>query len=290
MPRPLRLIVPGAIYHITARGNNGEAIFHASEDHRAYLHLLARIRQTTPLRIYAYVLMTNHVHLVVSTPGANLSPALQWMHGNYASSLNHLRGRSGHLFGGRFLSYMGDTDEYLLEVTRYVHLNPVRAGLARQPDEYRWSSYRAYLGQEEDGTLVDARPVLEMMAADPQRARAAYASFVGAFLPQERERLVGGPTDNVRKSAQRVMELMNLHAYEFRNGLRAAESRGVALYLAREVTAMSYPELGSLLGLKASTVGNAIASVRSRSATDPGLRRTLETLRAEFSVDPTPQR
>jgi putative transposase len=177
MPRPPRHNVAGAVYHITARGNNFEAIFFDDADRYVYLRMLAAALRRFSLRLYAYVLMTNHVHLLMQTLHPNVSAAIHQLHGTYAKFINRRHGRWGHVFGQRFFSEIITDDAHLLGLSRYIPRNPVRAGLVEDPAAYPWSSYQFYVGLTEN-SLVDVAPVLEMIARDPTKAQAEFVKFV----------------------------------------------------------------------------------------------------------------
>ena len=180
MGRPLPPVFAGAAYHITARGNNGENIFTDDYDRYAYLALLTRAIRLMKIRLFAYSFMTTHVHLVCQTMEANVSATIRRLHGSYAFSFNRRCGRHGHLFEARFGSRLIEDDAYLLEATRYTHLNPVRGGLVDNPEDHVWSSYRCYISPEGQAkqTLVDVSPVLQLFGEDPQARRLAYERFV----------------------------------------------------------------------------------------------------------------
>lgn len=186
MPRPPRPNAAGTTYHITARGNNRERIFSDRTDRYVYLSLLAKTKRVMALRVFAYVLMTNHVHLVLQTTAPNISAAIHRLHGPYASYFNRRHGRSGHLFGRRFYSEMLADDPHLLQVTSYLHVNPVRAGLVADAAEYPWSSYRCYVGSDSGGSLIDTHPLLELISHDLASGRRAYAKFVEEIARQAR--------------------------------------------------------------------------------------------------------
>lgn len=185
MPRPLRLAFENGIYHVTARGNNGECIFLDDYDRYAFLALMARIGRLQVVHILAYGLMTNHLHLVIQTPMANISATMHRLNGPYAYTFNRRHGRKGHLFERRFYSKIIHNDVQLLETTRYIHLNPVEAGLVKAPQEYPWTSYRFYI-QEMSQSLVDPRPVLELLSRDAAASRKAYVCLVNAQIAAKR--------------------------------------------------------------------------------------------------------
>ena len=174
MARPLRLDLPGAFWHITSRGNERKNIFRSDADRRLFLELLGRVSRRYGWIIHTYVLMSNHYHLVFETPRATLSRGMQWLNGVYSQRFNKRHNRVGHLFQGRFQSFLIEADQYLNEVLRYVVLNPVRAGMVARPEDYRWSSYRAIAGYEPSPDWLATGSVLGRIHTDPERARQMY--------------------------------------------------------------------------------------------------------------------
>lgn len=146
MARPLRVEYPGAFYHVINRGNAGDAVFKSIRDREKFLEYLGKAAERFSIRIHTYCLMTNHYHLLVETPDPNLSRSIQWINVSYATYFNRKRDRRGHLFQGRFTSILIDADEYLKHLSRYIHLNPVRAKMVDRPSDYLWSSYPAFTG------------------------------------------------------------------------------------------------------------------------------------------------
>ena len=147
MARSLRIEYPGAFYHVINRGNAREKVFVSDRDREKFLEYLHAASDRFSLIVHTYCLMDNHYHLLVETPEANISKAIQWLNVSYAVYFNKKRGRSGHLFQGRFKAYVIDADEYLHALSRYIHLNPVRATLVDKPGMYPWSSYNALAGR-----------------------------------------------------------------------------------------------------------------------------------------------
>jgi len=146
MPRPPRLEFPGALYHVTARGNERRAIFRDDHDRRHYLDRLASYRARFGFRILAFCLMTNHLHLAIRTGSVRLSRIMAGLHSTYAEWFNKRHERVGHLFQGRYKASLVQEDRYLLTLLRYIHLNPVLAGMVAKSADYRWSSDRMLRG------------------------------------------------------------------------------------------------------------------------------------------------
>ncbi len=147
MSRPLRIEFPGALYHVTARGNRREAIYEDDKDRRLFLDGLGDVVDRFNWLCHAHCLMTNHYHLVVETPDGNLAKGMRQLNGVYTQTINRRHGRSGHVFQGRYTAVLVDADAHLLELARYVVLNPVRAGMVGDPGKWKWSSYRATAGK-----------------------------------------------------------------------------------------------------------------------------------------------
>jgi putative transposase len=145
MSRPLRIKFTGAWYHVMNRGRRSESIFLDKKDYLLFLDLLKEIRELWNVNIVAYCLMTNHYHLLIQTPDANISRAMRHLNSVYTQRFNKRHGFDGTLFRGRFKSVLVCDDSHLLELARYIHKNPVKASMVNQMADYRWSSYKGYL-------------------------------------------------------------------------------------------------------------------------------------------------
>jgi len=178
MARPLRIAFPNAVYHVTSRGNERRAIFRTIGDRVMFLKLLAEATKRFGWSISAWVLMTNHFHLVIKTPEPNLSQGMQWLNGSYAIWFNSKHKRWGHLFGSRFNAVLVESEAYFTRLLRYVVLNPVRAGMVARPEAYRWSSYSATVGLEKAPDWFDVDAALTPFEEDPAIARVFYGDFV----------------------------------------------------------------------------------------------------------------
>jgi REP element-mobilizing transposase RayT len=156
MARPLRIEFPGAVYHVTSRGNARAAIYADDTDRQTFLALLTQVVQRYHWLCHAYCLMDNHYHLVLETPEGNLAPGMRQVNGLYTQGYNRRHGRVGHVLQGRYKALHIERDSYLLTVCRYVVLNPVRTGMVRTAQDYDWSSYRATAGEAEARRVVHA--------------------------------------------------------------------------------------------------------------------------------------
>ncbi|OGP99623.1 MAG: hypothetical protein A2026_02525 [Deltaproteobacteria bacterium RBG_19FT_COMBO_46_12] len=178
MARPLRLEYPGAFYHVLNRGNNLEYLFRNERDREKFLALLGKAKDRFSLVIHTYCLMDNHYHLLLETKEPNLSQAIQWLNVSYATYFNRRYRRPGHLFQGRFKAILIEADEYLRPLSRYIHLNPVRAKLVPTPDLYFWSSYRALIGKTRIPRLLEVDWLLTNFSEKRKEAMRRYKAFV----------------------------------------------------------------------------------------------------------------
>ncbi|HEV8657450.1 MAG TPA: transposase [Thermoanaerobaculia bacterium] len=186
MSRPLRLEYPGALFHVTHRGNEKRRIFFDDRDRRHFLELLGDTVRRFGWIVTAYALMPNHYHAVIELTDTTLSRGMQWLNGAYARWVNRRHDRVGHLFQGRFKSFLIEKESYFLEVQRYVVLNPVRAKIVERPDDYEWSSYRATIGHCERPSWLAADNVLLEFGPGRILARARYERFVDEGLTSSR--------------------------------------------------------------------------------------------------------
>jgi len=178
MARPLRLEYENAVYHITSRGNARASIFLDKDDRARFLDTLADVVDRYGWICHAYCLMTNHYHLLIETPNADLSHGMQLLNGVYTQWFNRRHDRVGHLLQGRFKAILVEKESYLLELARYVVLNPVRAKMVRSVRDWPWSSYRATAGQTEVPEFLAVDWVLSQFDSDRERAVRAYRRFV----------------------------------------------------------------------------------------------------------------
>ena len=209
MARKLRIVFEGAIYHVTVRGNGRQDIFRDDGDRGRFLDQLSEQAGKHGVRLYLYCLMNNHVHLLVETPQANISRFMQSLMTAYTMYFNKRHRRVGHLLQGRFGGKPVEGDEYLLKLSRYVHLNPVHVGeIERSPlkeqvrylRSYRWSSYPAYAGRARAIEGLEMGPVLSQLPGQKGRRPSAYRKFVESGLAEtdeEVQELVKGASEGI---------------------------------------------------------------------------------------------
>ena len=177
MSRPLRIEYPDAWYHIMNRGERYKAIFEDRKDYSIFLDLLPETVEIFHINISAFCLMQNHYHLLIQTPEANISRSMRHIDGVYTQRFNKLHGYDGHLFRGRYKSIMIDADSYLLQVMRYIHRNPITAGVTKNLN-YTWSSHKAYLSEAKKWNWVSREKILNMLSGNKAVQKTVYREFV----------------------------------------------------------------------------------------------------------------
>jgi len=187
MARPLRIEYPDAYYHVTSRGNEQKDVFKSNRDRDKFLEYLASATERYGAVVHAYCLMSNHFHLLLETPEGNLSQIMRHINGAYTTYFNIKRKRAGHLFQGRYKAILIEADDYLSELSRYIHLNPVRVGIVEKPEQYQWSSYRSYIGQSKPPEWLNTGFILGCFAQKTTDAQNKYRIFVEDRLGEEYE-------------------------------------------------------------------------------------------------------
>jgi putative transposase len=185
MARPLRIEYDGAVYHITSRGNEKKPIFRNEEDRENFLKTLNDVNNRYNWLCHAYCLMNNHYHLIIETLDGNLSQGMRQLNGVYTQNFNKRHHRIGHIFQGRYKAILIQKESHLLEVCRYVVLNPVRAKAVKKPEEWKWSSYRATAKLEKPSACLTTDWVLEQFGSKKGLARKKYRAFVEAGMGRE---------------------------------------------------------------------------------------------------------
>lgn len=185
MARPLRIEYDGAIYHVTSRGNAKKPIFKDDKDRLAFLDILQQVNHRYNWHCHAYCLMKNHYHLVIETPDGNLSKGMRQFNGVYTQAFNRRHKRVGHIFQGRYKAILIQKESHLLEVCRYVVLNPVRAKIVEQAAQWKWSSYRPTAGRGKSHPCLQTDWLLGQFGKKRREAEKKYREFVKAGMGEE---------------------------------------------------------------------------------------------------------
>jgi REP element-mobilizing transposase RayT len=185
MARPLRIEFDGGYYHVTSRGDERKEIFRTVADRQRFLEYLSSATTRYGAVIHCYCMMGNHYHLFLQTPHGNLSQIMRHINGAYTTYYNVKRHHAGHLFQGRYKAIVVEADQYALELSRYIHLNPVRAGMVASPEDYRWSSYSSYVGIEQPSPWLDFKFVLELLGTDSSDRQQRYREFIEDLIGKE---------------------------------------------------------------------------------------------------------
>lgn len=313
MARKPRIELPGALYHVIARGNNGQDIFNTKEDYLYYLDRLHIVKKRYGFYLFGFCLMSNHIHLLIQTNEIPLSRIMRALQTSYARFFNRNNNRVGHLFQNRYKAILCDIDTYLLELVRYIHLNPVRAGLVEYPQIYPWSSHRNYIGSSPAG-IVDLDLVIGMFGSTPEKAVSRFNEFV-------LERLGDGQQKHLYKTndqrflgdndfmdavslkfddvAQNKLELRQLARVDLKDILTAvarqfkldeldmvsairsrkvAFARHILIYISREEFYFSGKEVAKFLKRDDSSISFAIRKVRERMTENLTLKAMIDEI------------
>ncbi len=308
MARQLRIEYPDACYHVTARGNERKDVFTNERDREKFLSYLESAVVRYGAVIHAYCLMNNHYHLLLGTPCGNLSQVMQHINGAYTNNFNAKRKRSGHLFQGRYKAILVEADAYAMELSRYIHLNPVRAGISVAPEEYRWSSYRDYVGLRESPAWLSTEFILGLVGIAIEDAQTQYRQFVDCLSDEsEQESPLAGvratmilgredfvaeiqarhiavkqPDRNVpalRQLADRpaIDRIINAAIGEFGEDEHLAKK--AAIYLSHRHSGARLREIGERFGVKESAVSQASRRFQRELDTDKELAKMVERLK-----------
>lgn len=213
MARPLRIEFPGAVYHVTSRGNARADIFDDDSDRQRFLSILGQVVKRFNWLCHAYCLMGNHYHLLIETPEGNLSAGMRQLNGVYTQAYNRAHHKDGHIFKGRFKAILVEKESHLRELCRYIVLNPVRAAMAERPEQYAWSSYLPTLGKAAVPAFLTTEWLLGNFSATVPEARRLYRQFVqeGMSLPEAPwEKLTGQVLLGTETFVQKVKALVGV--------------------------------------------------------------------------------
>lgn len=277
MSRQLRIQFPGALYHVTSRGDGRETIYVDDRDRIAFLDVLALTCERFNWACHSYCLMSNHYHLLVETPDANLSLGMRQLNGMYTQRFNRRHTRVGHVFQGRYHAVVVQKESHLQEVARYIVLNPVRAGLARSARSWRWSSYRATAGLTDPPIWLHTNWLLESFGRNRVAASEVYQRFVhegvrepspweqlnqqiylgdDAFVAATQARITGKGQSEEVPAAQRRPAPRSLESYE-----REAPDRERAIIAAYRSGGYSMRAIGHHFGLHLSRISQILMAI-----------------------------
>jgi putative transposase len=282
MARPLRIEFPGATYHVMARGIDGREIFLSHDEKAILTGLFFGLCDRYNFTFYAYCIMDNHYHLLLTTPDANLSRGMHWLNGDYASWYNRKHRRCGTLFQGRYKAFVVDREEYLLSLARYIVLNPVRAAIVSRPSSYVWSSYRDTAGTRQPPHFLAVDPLLCEFSSHRSEAQRQYRNFVHQGIGVEVPRaLTAGPViggvdflDKISgyiSKKRQVAEIPRIQRFQNRLSLpdifshpedrRSKPRRNEKIYVAFRDHGYTQKEIADFLGLHYSTLSPIIKSM-----------------------------
>lgn len=300
MSRALRVEFPGAFYHVTSRGNERKDVFANQRDREKFLSFLESAAGRYGAVIHVWCQLSNHYHLLLETPSGNLSQIMHHINGAYTTYFNTKRKRAGHLFQGRFKAILIEEDEYATQLSRYIHLNPVRAGIVAKPEDYEWSSYRSYIGKSSRPKWLKTDFIQGFFADKPGVAQKEYRAFVEDLLGQEYEDplkqvvascMLGTQEFNERITAtyldvrEKDDNLPSLRALshqpslgEICNAVEAVfgrskkQARQAAIYFCHKYSGSSLRGIGDIFGLKESAISAGRRRFESKSDEDEELR------------------
>ena len=306
MARPLRITYPGAFYHITSRGNERKAIFKSRADRQKFLGYLESATERYRAVIHCYCLMDNHYHLLLETPSSNLAQIMRHINGAYTTYFNIKRDRSGHLFQGRYKSILVEKDVYAKELSRYIHLNPVRAGIVSKPEDYAWSSYAAYACATSSPKWLARDFILGYFGPHEATAQKRYKAFVESILGKPGESpltdLPGGIilgslpfVETIRSDhladKQPVRDLPALKELELKPLVTHVEAvvdrivkddgklaRNLKIYFIHKRTGTTLKAIGERYSLGESGVSQVRRRLEKRKDSDSGLKRAIDKI------------
>lgn len=304
MARRPRVHFPKALYHVIARGNQRQDIFLDEKDNRTYLYYLSEYKSRYPFRLYAYVLMKNHLHLLLEVETTPLSKIMQSLQFRYTRYFNRRYSKVGHLFQGRYKAILCDKAPYLLELVRYIHLNPIRSKVVKNLEKYKWVSHLGYLGMIKD-SLVDEEFVLGQFGKNKYVARGKYRKFVldgmdlghqGRYYEVKDQRFLGGdefiegietskaintpvlfdiPMEEMVREVSRVVGVTRDRMYSLSRDRRGAYGRGLVAYLARKLAGYLVKDIAGYFGREPMTISQAIINVEDLLRRDEGLTKEV---------------
>ena len=281
MSRPLRLEFAGALYHVTSRGDRREDIYDNDDDRIAFLSVLKNVCDTCNWVCHAYCLMSNHYHLLIETPDANLSRGMRQLNGIYTQTFNRMNRRVGHVFQGRYKAILVEKESYLLELSRYIVLNPVRAGMVGSAKDWPWSSYQATVGLVEVPEYLNVEWLLAAFMKRKSVAIEKYKQFVAdgkgqsspwAFLQKQIYLGTEQFVENMQAMVDGEKELSEIPSSQRRPTPKSlaeygslSNDRNTAIIRAYKSGGYTLKEIGGYFGLHYSSVSGIIKNHKSKT-------------------------
>jgi len=314
MARPYRLQAENSFYHITSRGNDRKPIYKSERDYGKFLEYLSVAKEKFKFYVHAYCLMINHYHLFIETSLPNISRIMQYINTAYTIYHNVKHKKSGHLFQGRYKSIIVEQDAYFTELTRYIHLNPVRAKIVNNPADYRWSSYKAYIKGKSDGyvdidrvkefidmKLADYRGFVEASKAYPDPFKKVYAGFMLGGVKFIKEKLNQLRIDVESKDFAHKRAIKNTIEPEsiieavakyyriepekvWKSISRPMTVKKTAIYLIRKKTGLTNGRIGEIFKMKRSAISKAAKNFELELRRNKSLRAAVERVSSTFEV------
>jgi len=323
MARPLRIEYEGAFYHVHSRGNERRDIYYGDDDRRLFQDTIGETADRFELEVFAFILMTNHYHLLLRTKLPNLSKAMQWFGVTYTRRFNNRHSRSGHLFQGRFKSTLVENDAYMLELSCYIHRNPLRAAMVKRLVDYRWSSYPAYAYGKKPQGWLQTDMILSQFAGKGKDRHKAYREKVqaysgeesrlwenfrhGLYLGTERfidgirsSHLSGSPHKEIPKQKrvmrdiapgkiiQQACRVLDCDVERYRTAPRVygedKERRDLAVYLLWKTGLLTNEKIGQLFGFSYSSVSHIVKTVQARIKKDRKFSEKLNRINSQFKM------
>jgi putative transposase len=279
MARPLRIQFPGALYHVTARGNAKQKIFLNKDDFNHFLTILCKVTKRYHLILHCYCLMHSHYHLLIKTPEGNLSQGIRQLSGTYTQHFHKKYQTVGHLFQGRCKSILVAKENHLLELSRYISLNPLRANLVEDPKDWPWSSYLPFIGLAQGISCLSTSWILSQLGADQKSARISYQDLVlsgihtESPLKQVRGQIFLGSEyflaemEQFLAQKEPVTEIPKQQLYATRPSLeqilQTNKKRGRKIYQAHQEYGCTLKEIAEYLGLHYTTISKLIKKIEN---------------------------
>ncbi len=320
MSRPLRIQYPDAWYHVMNRGRRGDNVFVTKEDYWAFIDLLEELDEVFNVKVAAYCLMSNHYHLLFQTPDANLSRSMRHLNGVYTQRYNKRHGCDGQLFRGRYKSIIVESDSYTLELVRYIHRNPLEAGLVENLQKYQWSTHKIYLSSADKWKWLHKDYVLKLFSKSKPESIRLYKQFVLKETPEHINKIfarknlpaiLGSKTfvdrikdkffnlknfeevpetrrlapdsDKIKSAVCKRYDIVEAELYVTKRGY-FNEPRNIAIYLIRRLRNDTLKQVGEQFGIeKYSTVSSIVERVKHEMNVDKGLNKRVRTLSEEIN-------